>query len=181
MATSAHASCEDEVWACNTRRRPYHRCGTYIWTSPRPVESLRVDINHKTSSSSPTRLQQVVLMISGSYMCCAGRHLVPTNLVHSLEVVVHGWQRVTRVITTIHRAVIHRTLVVNLCVLLQVTLVLESAFERNRQESELNSSLFKQKLEVSTHFQKYIPFRYTAKCRNTPNLNTVFVFYNTLK
>lgn len=55
---------------------------------------------------------------------------MPTNLVHSLEVVVHGWQRVTGVITTIHRAVIHGALVVNLCVLLQVTLVLESTFER---------------------------------------------------
>lgn len=36
-AISARASCGGEVWECNTRRRPYHRYGIYIWTSLRPV------------------------------------------------------------------------------------------------------------------------------------------------
>lgn len=52
-------------------------------------------------------------------------HFVLTNLMHSFEVVAHGWECMTRIITTLHCAVIHGALVVNLCVLLQVTLVLK--------------------------------------------------------
>lgn len=48
-----------------------------------------------------------------------------TNLVHPLEVVAHGRVRVTRIVTSLHCAVIHGALVVNIRVLLQVTLVLK--------------------------------------------------------
>ncbi len=41
-AISARASCEGEVWECNTRRRPYRRYGIYIWTSPRPVNHITI-------------------------------------------------------------------------------------------------------------------------------------------
>lgn len=44
--------------------------------------------------------------------------LVRTNLVHPLEVVAHSLESVTGIITTLHCAVIHGALVVNLCVLL---------------------------------------------------------------
>lgn len=50
----------------------------------------------------------------------------PSVLMHSLEVVAHGLERVTRIITTLYCTVIHRALVVNLSVLLEITLVLES-------------------------------------------------------
>ena len=52
--------------------------------------------------------------------------LVLTNLVHSLQVMSHGLKRVTRVITTLDSAAVHRPLVVNLGVLLEILLVLES-------------------------------------------------------
>lgn len=51
-------------------------------------------------------------------MLYVGRHLVLTNLVCSLEVVVHGLECVARIITALHCAVIHGALIVNLGVLL---------------------------------------------------------------
>lgn len=53
------------------------------------------------------------------------QHFVATNLMHSFKVVAHGRVSVTGIITTLHGAVIHGALVVNLCVLLQVALVLK--------------------------------------------------------
>lgn len=50
----------------------------------------------------------------------------PSNLMDSLEVMAHGLECVTRIITTLHCAVIHTALVVNLCVFLEITLVLKS-------------------------------------------------------
>lgn len=64
------------------------------------------------------------------------QHFVLTNLVHSFEVVAHGRVCMTRIITTLHRAVIHGALVVNLCVLLQVALVLKPVRRRKEREEE---------------------------------------------
>lgn len=64
------------------------------------------------------------------------QHFVLTNLVHSFEVVAHGWVCMTRIITTLHRAVIHGALVVNLRVLLQVALVLKPIRRRKEREEE---------------------------------------------
>lgn len=50
----------------------------------------------------------------------------PPNLMGSLEVVAHGLECVTGIITTLHRAAIHGALIVNLRVLLEVALVLKS-------------------------------------------------------
>lgn len=45
---------------------------------------------------------------------------------HSLEVLVHGGEGVTGVFTALHCAVIHRALVVDLSVLLEIPLVLKA-------------------------------------------------------
>lgn len=52
--------------------------------------------------------------------------LKPANLVRSLEVVAHRREGLTRVIATVHRAVVHGAFVVNLGVLLEIRLVLKS-------------------------------------------------------
>lgn len=61
---------------------------------------------------------------------------VLTNLVHSFEVVAHGWVCMTRIVTTLHRAVIHGALVVNLRVLLQVALVLKPMARRKERDED---------------------------------------------
>lgn len=48
------------------------------------------------------------------------------NLVRSLEVVAHGREGLTGVITTLHCAAIHGAFIVNLSVLLEIRLVLKS-------------------------------------------------------
>lgn len=49
------------------------------------------------------------------------------NLVRPLEVVAHGREGLTGVITTLHCAAIHGAFIVNLRVLLQIRLVLKSS------------------------------------------------------
>lgn len=48
------------------------------------------------------------------------------NLVRSLEVVAHGGEGLTGVITTLHCAAIHGAFIVNLSVFLEIRLVLKS-------------------------------------------------------
>lgn len=56
-----------------------------------------------------------------------------TNLVNSLEVVVHSLKRVTGIITTLHRAVKHCTLVVNIGVFLEISLVFKPAICKKKK------------------------------------------------
>lgn len=68
------------------------------------------------------------------------QHFVATNLMHSFKVVAHGRVSVTGIITTLHGAVIHGALVVNLCVLLQVALVLKPIRRRRARRGRMKLS-----------------------------------------
>ena len=55
----------------------------------------------------------------------------------SLEVVAHGLECVTGIIASLHCTVIHGALVVNLGMLLQITLVLESVILKKIERNKL--------------------------------------------